>query len=311
MARPPLVVVAGPTASGKSALARALAKAWRGVVVNADASQLYRDLRVLTARPTPEEEAEVPHALYGILDGDETCSAARWAELAAHAIAEARATGRLPILVGGTGLYLATLVEGIAPVPPIPPDVRAAVRALPADALRAALAAEDPVMAARLHPGDRQRQARALEVVRATGRSLAHWHAERTGGIGPAVALDIHLLLPDRATLARRIDRRIDHMLQAGALEEVRRLAARGLAPDRPVMKALGVRPLLAHLAGATDLATAVARLRHETRAYAKRQRTWFATGGRARGWLAAARRWPSAEAAAAALLAGAAPIME
>lgn len=280
--KPPLAVIAGPTASGKSALALKIAHACNGVIINADASQVYADLRILSARPAEAEMEGVPHRLYGIIDGAESCTAARWAALARAEIGAAHAGGRLPILVGGTGLYLKVLIAGIADVPPVPEAVRAPVRALDAPALRAALEREDPLMAARLHPNDRQRNARALEVMRATGRSLAAWQAETGGGLGDAVALGARVLLPDRAALNAACDLRFDRMMAEGALDEVRRLRARGLSPDLPVMKALGVPPLLAHLDGRLSLEEAIARARLETRRYAKRQRTWFASGGQA-----------------------------
>lgn len=289
--KPPLVVIAGPTASGKSALALERARAQGGVLINADASQLYAPLRILSARPTPAEEAQAPHRLYGTLAGDEACSAARWAAMAKEEIAGAHAGGALPILVGGTGLYLRTLIEGIAPVPPIPEAIRTAIRALPPADVRAALLAEDPAMAARLHPHDPQRNARALEVIRATGRSLGAWQQQVAGGIGDQVTLDAQLLLPDPADLAQRIDARFDAMMAAGALDEVRALVALGLSPDLPVMKALGVRPLVAYLEGRLPLEAALAAAKRQTRAYARRQRTWFASGGAARGWLATATR--------------------
>lgn len=273
---PPLRVIAGPTASGKSALALAEAEARNGVVINADASQLYADLRILTARPTPEEEARAPHRLYGVRDAAAPCSAAEWATLAAAEIDRAHAAGRLPILVGGTGLYLRTLLDGIAPVPPIDPAVRMAVRAMePADA-HAALVREDPVMGARLAPADRQRTMRALEVVRSTGRSLRDWQAMREGGIGHRVTLEAALLLPDRATLYARCDARLDDMIAAGALDEVACIAARDLPPELPAMKAVGVPPLLAHLSGTLPLEAAVEQAKLDTRRYAKRQMTWF-----------------------------------
>ncbi len=283
-------MIAGPTASGKSALALEVAARRRGTIVNADASQLYRDIPILSAQPGPEDEARAPHRLYGVLDAADPASAARWAGLARAAIEEAHAAGRLPILVGGTGLYLRTLLLGIAPVPVVPAALRAAVRELPLKAVRAALEAEDPLMAARLHPNDRQRNARALEVIRATGRSLADWQTGTSGGLRGEVTLEVALLLPPPGELARRIDARFEAMLAAGAVAEVERLAGRGLDPGLPAMKALGVRPLLGYLAGRWTLDEAVARAKRETGRYAKRQRTWFASGGQAR-LLAGARR--------------------
>lgn len=274
MGKPPLVVIAGPTASGKSALALDLAERVGGVIVNADASQVYADLRILSARPSPEEEARVPHRLYGVIDGATACSAADWAELARGAIREAHAGGRTPVLVGGTGLYIRTLLDGIAPVPEIPGAVRDEVRAL--DDPHAALAAEDANMAAKLRPSDRQRSARALEVKRATGRSLADWQAATAGGIAAETDLQAHVVEIDRDELYARCDQRFDAMLAAGALDEVAALARRRLSPQLPVMKALGVPPLLRHLAGELSLHEAAEIARRETRRYAKRQLTWF-----------------------------------
>lgn len=276
----PLVVVAGPTASGKSALALDLAEAHGGVVINADSMQVYRDLRVLTARPDAAAEARAPHRLYGVLDAAEVCSAARWRALARDEIAAAWAAGRPPILVGGTGLYIEALLDGIAPVPDIPPEVRAGARALHAElggaAFRALLAARDAEMAARLNPGDGQRLVRAFEVIEATGISLAEWQrrpAPAPGIAGPVLRI---LLLPDRAALYAACDARVPAMVAEGALDEVAALVARGIAPDLPAKKALGVRPFARHLGGEIDLATAVAAVRQETRRYAKRQSTWF-----------------------------------
>jgi tRNA dimethylallyltransferase len=272
----PLIVIAGATASGKSARALDLAVRSDGVVINADASQLYADLRILTARPAPADEAAAPHRLYGIVDAGDACSAARWAARATAEIDAAHAAGRLPILTGGTGLYLQTLLDGVAPVPPVPDNIRSTVRALDPETLTAALAVEDPAMAARLHPNDRQRRARALEVVRATGRSLLDWQAEP--GTGLAAHLDVHAFVLDvpRAELHARADARFDAMLAAGALDEVRALAARRLDPALPAMKAIGVPPLLAHLAGDMPLADARIRAILDTRQYIKRQDTWF-----------------------------------
>ena len=287
-------MIAGPTASGKSALALEEAERRDGSIINADASQLYADIPILSAQPDAAARARVPHLLYGVIDGAEACSAARWAAMARAAIADVQAAGRLPVLVGGTGLYLRTLIEGIAPVPPIAPDLRAAVRALDPAAVRAALVLEDPRMAARLHPNDPQRNARALEVIRGTGRSLADWQALTEGGIGRDMEIEAWLLMPGLDLLGQRIAARFARMIAAGGLGEVARLAARGLDPGVPVMKALGVPSLLAHLAGRLDLDEAVAAAVSQTRAYARRQRTWFARGGQARFWLATARYLPA-----------------
>ncbi len=271
------MVIAGPTASGKSAHALALAKAENGVIINADASQVYADLRVLSARPLPDEEAQAPHRLYGVIDGAQACSAAVWAEMAKAEVAAAHAAGPLPIITGGTGLYIRTLLDGIAPVPEIDPAVRGEVRALGAEAAWTALEREDPVMAKRLNRSDRQRVARALEVVRATRRSLSAWQQQLEGGIGGDVDLDARVVTLPRDQLYKRCDARLVAMVAQGALDEVAALLARNLAPDLPVMKALGVRAFAAQLAGRSDAATALADAQRETRNFAKRQTTWFA----------------------------------
>ena len=254
-----------------------------GVILNADASQIYADLPILSAAPSPTEQAQAPHRLFGTIDGAESCTAAHWAALARAEIAAAHANGRLPILVGGTGLYLRTLLDGIAPVPAIPAEVRADVRALSTEQARAALEAEDAAMAARLHPNDSQRNARALEVIRATGRSLAVWQASPPeGGLAAEVTLRPLVVEVPREVLVQRIDARVDAMWQAGALDEVRRLNARDLPPTLPVMRAIGVPPLLALLRGEAEVSESLERWRLETRQYAKRQATWARnqTGG-------------------------------
>jgi tRNA dimethylallyltransferase len=273
---PPLALIAGPTASGKSALALALAERTGGVVINADSAQVYRDLRIVTARPSAEEEARAPHRLYGTRDGAAACSAADWAGDAKRAVAEAHAAGWLPILVGGTGLYIRTLLDGIAPVPPIDPRIRAAVRALPVGEAYEALSAEDRAAAARLQPADTTRVARALEVVRSTGRPLADWQSQKAGGIGDQVALRPLILLPPREWLTRRCDARFEAMLGEPGMNEVRRLLARGLDPALPVMRAIGVPEIARLLQGRLSRDGALAAGRIATRQYAKRQYTWF-----------------------------------
>jgi len=255
-----------------------VAEAHGGVVVNADASQVYRDLRTLSARPSPADEARVPHRLFGHVDGADTgYSAARWAAEAREAIAAIHAGGRLPVLVGGTGLYLRTLIDGIAPVPDIDANVRGMVRALPVSEAHRLLAAEDPAAAARLAPADTTRVARALEVVRSTGRPLADWQAERIGGIGATIRLAAVRLLPPRDPLLTRIDERAAAMLAGDALTEVAALMARPDVPeDAPVRRAIGVAALADHLAGRLSPGETLASLRHDTRRYAKRQYTWF-----------------------------------
>jgi len=272
-----LALIAGPTASGKSALAMAVAERHDGIVINADSAQVYRDLRVLTARPSPADEARVPHRLFGYIDGAESCSAARWALDAAQEIAASHAAGKLPVLVGGTGLYLRTLLDGIAPVPEIDPAIRAEVRALPVAAAHAALADADPEAAGRLAAADTTRVARALEVVRSTGRTLAAWQAERTGGIGAKVAQAAVVLLPDREWLLRKCDARATAMFEEGAVEEVRMLLARDDLPaDATIRRAIGVPEVAALIAGHATRQQALEALRLATRQYAKRQYTWF-----------------------------------
>ncbi len=246
------------------------------MVINADSAQVYRDLRIVSARPSEEEEQRVPHRLYGYRDAASPCSAADWADDARQAIADARAEGRLPILVGGTGLYLRTLLEGIAPVPAIDARIREEVRALPVAIAYRALTAEDPETAARLRPTDTTRVARALEVVRSTGRSLLEWQREKVGGVGRDVELLPLIVLPPRDRLYERCDRRFAQMMGEDGLAEVRRLRERGLDPALPVMRAIGVREIAAFLAGALGREEALAAGRTATRQYAKRQYTWF-----------------------------------
>lgn len=273
------VAIFGPTASGKSALALDLAEQLNGTIVNADSMQIYRELRLLTARPSPADEARAPHRLYGVLAGDDPCSAARWRALALAEVAAVHAAGRLPILVGGTGLYLRALLDGLAPVPEVPAAVRAAAQArhaeLGAAAFHAELAERDPEMAARLATGDTQRLIRAREVLDATGRSLAWWQAQPADGPPPGLAVRVVVLRPPRAALYAACDLRFEAMLAAGALAEVRALLALGYPPTLPVMKAVGVPELAAHLAGTLSLAEATARAQQATRNYAKRQLTW------------------------------------
>lgn len=272
-----VALIAGPTASGKSALALRLAERVGGVLINADASQVYRELPILSAAPSAGERARAPHRLFGHIDGAEACSAARWAADAKTAIAETHEEGKVPILVGGTGLYIRTLLDGIAPVPEIDPDVRTAVRAMPVTEAHAALSVDDPEAAARLNAADTTRVARALEVIRSTGRPLKAWQAHREGGIGDEITLAPLLLLPDRSWLTQRCDARFDAMIAEGAAAEVEALLARGLSDTLPVMRAIGVPPIADWLAGRIDAAEMAARAKTDTRRYAKRQYTWFA----------------------------------
>ncbi|MHA0319436.1 tRNA (adenosine(37)-N6)-dimethylallyltransferase MiaA [Sphingomonas melonis] len=276
--KPSVALIAGPTASGKSAAAIRIAERHDGVVINADASQVYADLRILTARPDAAEEARVPHHLFGHVDGaDAQYSAARWADEARAAIDAVHAEGRLPILVGGTGLYMRTLLDGIAPVPPIDPAIRADVRGLPVAEAHRLLSQEDPAAAARLAPADTTRVARALEVVRATGRPLAHWQAQRVGGIGDRIRLAAAILLPDRSSLFDRIDARCEAMFANGAIEEVATLLARkDLPADAPIRRAIGVPPIGEYLRDVISRDAALSQVQLDTRRYAKRQYTWF-----------------------------------
>ncbi len=274
------ILIAGPTASGKSALALTLAERLSGVVINADSMQVYRELRLLTARPTAEDEARAPHALYGFVSGAEAYSAGRYAADAAQAIEEVRAAGRRPVIVGGTGLYFKTLLEGLSLVPQVPSDVRAYWRAQSAlrsaPELHALLAQRDPEMAARLMPTDPQRIVRALEVLESTGRSLAAWQRVPGTPVLDERGTTRLLVMPERIAQGAAIDARFDAMMATGALDEVRGLMALGLSDELPIMRALGVAPLAAHLAEGLPLEAAVAAAKAETRQYAKRQATWL-----------------------------------
>lgn len=279
MARQRAILIAGPTASGKSGLAVALAERLGGTVINADSMQVYREVRILTARPGPDDEQRVPHALYGFVSGAEAYSAGRYATDVANAIAASRAAGRTPIVVGGTGLYFKVLLEGLSPVPAPDPEVRAFWRGeaarRPAPELHGILAARDPETAARLMPSDPQRIVRALEVLESTGRPLADWQREPGRPVLTASETVRLLVLPERSDHGALIDARLDAMMAAGALEEVRALLALGYSGELPVMRALGVAPLAAHHAGTLTLDEAVATAKGDTRKYSKRQLTW------------------------------------
>jgi tRNA dimethylallyltransferase len=276
----PVVIVAGPTASGKSALAMAVAREFDGIVINADSMQVYSELRVLTARPSEQDEAEVPHRLYGVMSAAESCSAGHWRKLALAEIDRAHAAGKLPVLCGGTGLYIKALTEGLSPMPEVPEDIRSACRARLSEqgaaALHAELSARDPQMAARLEPTDGQRIVRALEVLEATGRSLADWQAVPPGGPPPGLRFLTILMMPPRDWLYARCDRRLAAMTEEGGLDEVRRLTAMGLDPALPAMKALGVKEFGEYLAENMGFEEALAAAQQATRNYAKRQMTWF-----------------------------------
>jgi tRNA dimethylallyltransferase len=277
--RPKAVLIAGPTASGKSAAALSLAFALRGTVINADSMQAYRGLAILTARPSDADMKLAPHRLYGIVPASQAYSVGSWLADAAAAVAEAQGEGRVPILVGGTGLYFKALLEGLAPVPDVPAEVRAHWReqskSLDPKGLHAALVAIDPAMAGKLRPSDPQRIVRALEVIDATGVSLIEWQGATTAPVlGPEGVLKL-VIAPEREPLYARIDARFDSMIEAGAMDEVRALLALGLDDGLPAMRAHGVRELAAYLAGTSNLEEAITKAKTESRRYAKRQMTW------------------------------------
>ena len=274
-----VVLIAGPTASGKSSFALALAEQVDGTVINADSMQMYRELAIITARPTPEEMARVPHALYGVVPAREAYSVGRYVQDASEAIAHARGAGRVPILVGGTGLYFKALLEGLSPIPAIVEGVRLHWRreaeVQGAQALHELLKARDPQTAARLMPTDKQRIVRALEVLDSTGRTLAQWQQLPGTPVLREEETVRLVLVPERMQLMARIDQRFDAMLQSGVLDEVAAFARLGLSPELPAVRAHGVRPLLAYLRGERTLEAAAEGSKAETRQYAKRQSTW------------------------------------
>jgi len=289
-ARP--ILIAGPTAGGKSAIAARLARELGGIVINADSMQVYRDLRILTARPTAEEDVDVPHALYGFVDGRDAYSAGRYAADAAAAIREARERGLRPIIVGGTGLYFKALLDGLSPMPAVPDEVRARWRAEAASAapgeLHGKLRARDPQMAERLAPGDTQRIVRALEVIDTSGVSLLEWQqSPREPVLREADTIRL-VVSPAREELYRRIERRFEAMMGEGALNEVSRLAALGLDPTLPIMNALGLHPLLRHVRGELERKEAIGEAQTETHQYAKRQLTWARNNMITWKWLSA-----------------------
>jgi tRNA dimethylallyltransferase len=275
--RPEAVLIAGPTASGKSALALSLAERLDGVIVNTDALQVYRELRVLSARPSAVDEARVAHALYGIVSAHEPFSVARWAQAAAEAIGIVRARGQVPVFVGGTGLYFAALLQGLSPIPEIHPTIRAEARLKLAqmgnERFHALLLARDPAMGQRLDAGDSQRLVRAWEVIEATGQSLDEWQKLKGTPVLTG-AMARFVLKPNRDWLKAQIGRRFEQMMAQGALDEVRALGA--IDETLPAARALGVPPLRAHLRGEMQLEAAIDRAVTETRQYAKRQMTWF-----------------------------------
>ena len=279
--KPRVALIAGPTASGKSGLAVGLAQSveergQRTVIINADASQVYRDLAIVSARPNEAEMGGIDHRMFGHIDGADDYNAARWAEEAKAEIAAAHSRGAVSILVGGTGMYIRTLLEGIAPVPDIDPEIRARIRSYPVAQQYEELQRFDSPAAARLNPRDTTRISRALEVTLSTGRPLAEWQKERVGGIGGWISLIPQILLPPRDALRLRCDARFAAMLDQGAAIEVESLLARGLSPERPVMRAIGVPEIAAMLDGSLTRDEALSGGQLATRQYAKRQYTWF-----------------------------------
>ena len=276
---PPVTLLAGPTASGKSRRAMEMAARTGAVIVNADSQQLYADLRLLSARPSAADEAAVDHRLYGVADAAENWSVGRWTRAVMPVLAELADAGRPALLVGGTGLYFTALTKGLADIPDIPLQARdAAGDAFDREgeaAFRRRLAGVDPQAEARIESGDRQRLTRAMAVADHTGRALSDWTADTTPLLPPGSWTGM-VVEPDRAALYANCDRRVGQMVEQGALEEVRALVARGLSPDLPAMKAVGVREFAAHLAGETTLDQAIDATRQATRNYAKRQLTWF-----------------------------------
>ena len=276
----PLVIIAGPTACGKSALAMAVAEEFGGWIINADSMQVYRDLRVLTARPDAADMARVRHRLYGVLEAEDACSAGRWLELARQAVTDAREAGALPIVVGGTGLYLRTLTDGIAAVPPVPDEVVAETQRrmddIGGEAFREELASYDEGAAVRLPASDRQRLVRAMAVVRATGRTLDDWRRDGEAVAGVAGRHATILMMPPREELYATIERRFDGMIAGGALDEVRELTARDIPPRSPLAKAVGYPELRAYLEGRETREAAVSEAKKASRHLAKRQMTWF-----------------------------------
>jgi tRNA dimethylallyltransferase len=276
MPQKPVCVIAGPIASGKSSLALALAKTAPITIINADASQAYADLKLLSARPSDAEMEEAPHRLFGHIDGVQSYSAAQWAAEAQLEVDAAHAAGQIPVLVGGTGLYLRTLLYGIAPIPVIASGVRDAVRAMDLALAREELYKHDPASFDKFHAADSVRIRRALEVVLSSGKPIHYWQAQNHGGLASRIGLSAIVLLPPRDWLYPRCDARFEAMMADGAIEEVRALMERGLNPELPVMRAIGVRELADFILGKTTQEEAVLAGQLATRQYAKRQYTWF-----------------------------------
>ncbi len=275
-----ILVIGGPTASGKSKAALEIAKKTPAVIINADSMQVYEEIPILSDQPSQEVQAQTPHALYGFMSYRESCSAGRWAELAAAEITKAHANKRLPILVGGTGLYIQSLMQGISPIPEVDQAMRKAAEAKLKEvghaAFHALLAARDPEIAARLKPGDTQRMTRAWEMLEQTGKSLAYWHTLTPKKYLPAAQFSGFFIHPPREKLYAIINQRFEHMLETGAVEEVKKLLAFEVPAAHPMMKALGVPEIAAYLKGKKTREEAIAKAQQMSRNYAKRQITWF-----------------------------------
>ncbi len=279
--RPALYLIGGPTASGKTAAALDLAAQVNGVIINADAMQVYKGLPILTAQPAPEEQAKAPHSLFAIIEPSERFSVGHWLVLARKEIDQATQNGKTPILVGGTGLYFSALLGGLAEIPTIPQaeheEAVSLYNHLEHDAFRAELAVLDPISASQIKPNDRQRLIRAYEVVRSTGAPLSHWHDKgKATSIEHTHTVHRHLLLPDRKKLYTACDARFLRMVEHGALDEVKAILSLKLDPDLPAMKILGVPELAAYLRGELSREEAITKAQQATRNYAKRQMTWF-----------------------------------
>lgn len=275
-----VIILAGPTASGKSALAMQWAAQYNGVVINADSMQLYADLAIVTARPSAEDMARVPHDLYGFVPNQQVCSAAWWRDQAVAAIDRARDAGWVPIITGGTGFYLLALIEGLSPIPDVPEAIKAQTAAFVRDygvwALYAELRMADPVMAARLKPSDTQRISRAWDVLQVSGQSLTHWQALPRMGPPPGMNFQIHRLMPPREWLLPRLEQRFEQMLAQGAMDEVAALCESDAARTSPLFKAVGVPPIVDFLDGKLTRDRMIIRAIETTRQYAKRQMTWL-----------------------------------
>jgi tRNA dimethylallyltransferase len=275
-----IIILSGPTASGKSALALVIARACNAVIINCDSKQLYAEIPIITAQPTAAEKAEVPHDLYGVISVAEDCSVGRWVEMAKIVIDKVHAAGKLPLLVGGTGMYVKALTEGIPEMPDIDEEIRRNARScmleMGSEAMYETLEKEDPVMAARLEKNDSQRITRAYEVLKQTGKSLDWWQKQPAKTVYPPENFLKFFLSPPREVVYANCNTRFEKMMEAGVMQEIAALDAMGLSPELPSMKAHGVPELLAYLHGEMSLEDAIDQAQKNTRHYIKRQFTWF-----------------------------------